>query len=239
MSTGQPTVIAPSPIEEITPQVSSYSQLPDPTSNSGKLYYVLTSTGLWPFNRKSRGFYRSNGVVWEYGGELTDALSTDNFAIYDSSDPSKQLKFSLDSLSTGTTAYISVPSNTDLGQIRNPNLITNVNMNGNVQVGDFVYISTFGVYERAKADSIDTANIIGVITEKTSITTGHVLVNGLTPELFSGLSIGSRYFLSSENPGQITTAVPATPAGCIVAVGIAVSETQILINKQKITILSL
>lgn len=46
------------------PSVSTWADLPAAADNAGAIYIVLTSTGVWPFNRKSSGMWRSDGVNW-------------------------------------------------------------------------------------------------------------------------------------------------------------------------------
>lgn len=50
-------------------EVSTYADLPPAAENTGKVYMVLVTTGLWLINRKSAGFYHSNGSAWAYIGD--------------------------------------------------------------------------------------------------------------------------------------------------------------------------
>lgn len=56
----------------ITNFVDTYADLPDPTLNTGIVYYVLNPTGTpwWPPGYKPDGFYVSNGTTWKYSARL-------------------------------------------------------------------------------------------------------------------------------------------------------------------------
>jgi hypothetical protein len=47
-------------------KVNTYADLPDPTTVSGQLYYVITTTGFWWWRPtyKPQGFYYSDGISW-------------------------------------------------------------------------------------------------------------------------------------------------------------------------------
>lgn len=57
-------------------RVANYSALPDPTLHSGEYYHVEASQGTWWLPGSaggtyySKGFYYSNGVSWEFAGEV-------------------------------------------------------------------------------------------------------------------------------------------------------------------------
>lgn len=50
--------------------VNTYADLPDPTTVSGQKYWVLTSTGVFLINRRSKGSYYSDGAVWTWLGDF-------------------------------------------------------------------------------------------------------------------------------------------------------------------------
>lgn len=52
--------------------VANFAGLPDPTLFSGKNFLVTTSTGVPFVNRRPAGVYTSDGVNWNYDGDLTD-----------------------------------------------------------------------------------------------------------------------------------------------------------------------
>jgi len=49
--------------------VNTYADLPDPTTVPQQKYWVLTSTGVFLVNRRSKGSYYSDGAVWSYLGD--------------------------------------------------------------------------------------------------------------------------------------------------------------------------
>jgi hypothetical protein len=49
--------------------VNTYADLPDPTTVPQQKYWVLTSTGVFLVNRRSKGAYYSDGAVWSYLGD--------------------------------------------------------------------------------------------------------------------------------------------------------------------------
>lgn len=62
-------------------EVATFAELPPAADNMGVLYYVTTQTGVIFINRKLRGWYRSDGINWLYGGDLdisADEVSYDN-----------------------------------------------------------------------------------------------------------------------------------------------------------------
>lgn len=105
-----PTWVSPS---TAFTQVNTFADLPPAAAHNGEIYYVKTSTGVWLINRKSRGFYRSNGVDWEYGGELVEAFNDNNLRIYDGLDTSKQIAFEIGGISASTTRTFTWPDTSD------------------------------------------------------------------------------------------------------------------------------
>jgi hypothetical protein len=48
------------------PQVTTYADLPDATEHAWEVYIVRQATGVIFINRKSAGFYQSDGTAWKY-----------------------------------------------------------------------------------------------------------------------------------------------------------------------------
>ena len=46
-------------------EVDYYSDLPDPSLHTGKVWLVRNDSGIWPFKKKA-GFYISTGGTWKY-----------------------------------------------------------------------------------------------------------------------------------------------------------------------------
>jgi hypothetical protein len=91
-------------------------------------------------------------------------------------------------------------------------------------VGDWVYLNG-STYAKAKADSANTASVVGIVSAASGIQftlTTSGLVTGLT-----GLTTGADYFLSATTPGAITTTEPTTTGYVSAPVGIAASATSI------------
>lgn len=101
------------------PTVNTHADLPAANSVAppDNIYLVITSTGTWPFNRKERGLWYSDGATWTRLGDVTPIFVDDVFQIRDNTDPSKILQFNVDLLvgtglkyfksGTGTIAEIS------------------------------------------------------------------------------------------------------------------------------------
>ena len=56
-------------------KVDTFADLPDPTQNEERVYLVKRTTGIPLINRRLRGFYRSDGVVWLYLGLTENELA--------------------------------------------------------------------------------------------------------------------------------------------------------------------
>ena len=90
-------------------EVANFAALPA-AGTAGNTYLVLNGTGVWPFNRKSAGFYRDDGASWVHMGWDISSLQTDsNWAIRDNTDNTKLMKFEVGSISTGTTRTATMP----------------------------------------------------------------------------------------------------------------------------------
>ena len=61
--------------------VNTFADLPDPTTNNNKMYYVKTGTGGFLFFYKyPAGFYISNGVSWNKA-EIQTKVSEDSMTL--------------------------------------------------------------------------------------------------------------------------------------------------------------
>lgn len=61
-------------------QASTYAALPDPSTDSGSTWLVLTSTGIWPLS-KPAGWYCSTGETWAYLGSYNPVVSGGNVVV--------------------------------------------------------------------------------------------------------------------------------------------------------------
>lgn len=76
------------------PEVNTFSDLPTPASAfNGRTYLVRQSEGDYVLNRKEAGLYFSNGAIWYRLGDIPSFFASDNFQVYDSSDPTKGIEF--------------------------------------------------------------------------------------------------------------------------------------------------
>lgn len=101
---------------------------------------------------------------------------------------------------------------------------------GNHVIGDVVYLNTADNVKKAKADAAGTADAIAVATATiTNGTTGVYQTSGTLGGL-SGLTAGSKYFLSQTTAGLLTVTAPTTAGQLVVEIGEAVSTTELLIN---------
>ena len=82
------------------PEVMVFADLPVPSTATGKIYVVTTSTGYYMINRKEAGLYISNGVAWKRLGDIPSFFNDENFEIYDNIDNTKAIKFNVDNVTT-------------------------------------------------------------------------------------------------------------------------------------------
>jgi hypothetical protein len=92
--------------------VANYSALPGAgTVAADTVYAVLSPEGIWPFNRKPAGLYKSDGVsTWTHLGPMPDLLKDGNFGIVNSADTSKILQIGVGNITTGTTRTLQAPN---------------------------------------------------------------------------------------------------------------------------------
>ena len=79
------------------------------------VYLAKVGSGVWLINRKPAGLYcrtANNGVAadWTYLGAFPEVNADGNWELYNTADPTKELKFSLSGISTGTTRTLTVPN---------------------------------------------------------------------------------------------------------------------------------
>jgi len=86
--------------------VNTFADLPDVVANADKTYIVLTSTGA--FWSKRKGLYYSDGITWSRLSNPTLKVNDTEMKIVDDVDPTKELQFQLDTISTGTTRTLTI-----------------------------------------------------------------------------------------------------------------------------------
>jgi len=98
-------------------EVATYADLPlDGTAAINTAWLVREASGTWLIGRKPAGIYirtatggSSRDADYTYAGILPDVFSDANFLLYDNGDSTKNLKFQLSGLATGTTRTLTVP----------------------------------------------------------------------------------------------------------------------------------
>jgi hypothetical protein len=109
----------------------------------------------------------------------------------------------------------------------------------NISINDLVYISTgtgndsartAGRVYKVDASNDDRVEVLGFATKAiTSGAIGEIQTSGSLPG-FSGLTPGRIYYASASTPGAITLTPPSTNGQWVVAVGLATSATELVIN---------
>ena len=107
---------------------------------------------------------------------------------------------------------------------------------GGVAANDCVYISSSGKVKPAKGDAEATARAVGFSKASALASASVKLVQDGIMDGFSGLTAGSRYFLSSATAGAITLTAPTGVGHEIVKVGYALTATKLKIAFQHLGI---
>ena len=101
----------------------------------------------------------------------------------------------------------------------------------NLTANDLVYQSKVdGKIYKAQANDDDKVDVLG-FARKTALANASVEINtGGIIKGFTGLSAGNLYYLRADLAGGISTTAPSTNGQWVVAVGMAVSATELVIN---------
>lgn len=123
----------------------------------------------------------------------------------------------------------------DLPQLSNANA-------GAIVIGCPVYSAGNDTVDKARADVVATADVIGLVAD-TSVAaagTGGVQVNGILAattgqwdaiaSTSGGLTRNTTYYLSAATAGLITSTAPSSAGQFVVQVGIAISTTELKID---------
>ena len=108
----------------------------------------------------------------------------------------------------------------------------------NIPAGAPVYVDSNGKVLRAQADSVTTSFVLGLARETMSPgATGPIQTDGVLSLASwadvtgsASLTPGARYFLDPDNPGKLTTTPPTTTGQTVVAIGKAISATDLEIS---------
>lgn len=109
----------------------------------------------------------------------------------------------------------------------------------NISINDLVYISTgtgndsgrtAGRVYKVDASNDDRVEVLGFAPKAiTSGVVGEIQTSGSLPG-FSSLTAGRIYYASASTPGAITLTPPSTNGQWVVAVGLSISATEVVIN---------
>lgn len=108
----------------------------------------------------------------------------------------------------------------------------------NLSAGDLVYLNSSGEAFKADANSQAKEAIGFTLTSITAASSGTIylgsgIITGLT-----GLTAGSRYFLSATTAGGISTSKPTGAADIVQQVGFALSSTELYFEPQDSVLLT-
>jgi hypothetical protein len=117
-----------------------------------------------------------------------------------------------------------------------PSILFNQDCESAVEVGHFVYLDGDGKAWRAKADNIDTSNVIGVVEKKIGNINCDIRVLGITKEIFTSLDTAEEYFLSDTVAGGYTSEPPTAPGHVKLRLGQALSSTRMVYSRGERTI---
>jgi hypothetical protein len=100
----------------ITGTVATPADLPVTVDNPAEdsVYLAKAGSGVWLINRRPGGLYCRTGNAgtlddWTHLGAFPEVNSSANWALYDGADTTKQLKFDLAGITTGTTRTLTTP----------------------------------------------------------------------------------------------------------------------------------
>lgn len=136
----------------------------------------------------------------------------------------------IERLQAGDTLSVPVYSGGDVISLTNDDSGADV-------IGMPVYSDSAGTFKKAQANAVGTKSVIGLVSDVsiTNGTPGNVMLNGFLTATTGqwdavagttgGLVFGTRYYLSTATPGNLTATCPSTVGQYVVEVGIAISTT--------------
>ncbi len=113
-------------------------------------------------------------------------------------------------------------------------IITSWTSASTIATRDVVYISAADTVEKAKADVVATSYAIGFAVAGTTVGLPISIQENGNMGGFSGLTAGSRYYLSGATAGAVTATIPSTTGYSIVQCGFAKSTTSMHIAFQEL-----
>jgi hypothetical protein len=113
---------------------------------------------------------------------------------------------------------------------------------GSIVIGTPVYSSANSTVDKAKADAVGTANVIGLVFDSSvaASSSGGVILDGIlvattgqwdaVAGTSGGLTRDTMYYLSAATAGLLTATAPSAAGQFVVCVGIALSTTEMKID---------
>ena len=142
----------------------------------------------------------------------------------------------VDLVNQGGNEQVKISISDDLLNSQVGLILFELDCDASVFVGSVVVFHSDGIIYNALADTIDTSNIIGVVTNKSSSTKCDVRVNGVTEELYTGLDVTKQYYLSDVNAGKLTTTVPTDSGHVVVNVGQPMTSKKLVVDRKIVAI---
>lgn len=98
-------------------------------------------------------------------------------------------------------------------------------------IGQVVYIDSFGVLQAALADDISTGRVIGVLWDQDDSFGTPCGIKAIGPvAAYTGLSVGTDYFLSDTVPGGLTSTPPTGTGHVVQKIGTAIDSDTLFVN---------
>lgn len=99
-----------------------------------------------------------------------------------------------------------------------------------VMVGDWVRIGLDNVAIKAVANSVVNSEVFGLVESKQSAGVCSIRVAGVSKAIFTGLNVEKSYFLSSVAPGQMSTTIPSASGNIVLSLGRSLDGERFLVQ---------
>lgn len=175
---------------------------------AGRQFTLINATGSDIAISNETGGTAANRIVTGTGTVFTFRDGTALTAIYDGGSSRWRLSGGAGGAGGGTTDTVTQASH-------------------GFVVGDVLWIDSLdGAYKKAKADSANTAEVVGIVSKVVSINAFELTLSGEVSGL-SGLITGENYFLSAATAGAITAIEPSVVGQVSLPLGTASSATSL------------
>jgi hypothetical protein len=171
------------------------------------VYLAKAGSGVWLINRKPAGLYcrtANNGDAadWTYLGAFPEVNADGNWALYNSTDPTKEMKFDVSGITTGQTRTLTVPD-------ANGTIALTSDITGGGTKTYAVFTPDNNQPTATAFATIDTRNSIAVLDFDDAATESAVFV-GILPEaadVTSGLIVSLRWMATTATSGDVRWSV--------------------------------